>query len=609
MRLEISECSIAACEKLFGYRQDEVVGRNVKMLMPAPFHGEHDRYLKDYRRSGERKIIGIGRDVEGRHKDGATFPMALSVGEAHHDGEQLFVGIIRDITEQNQFKEALKEGAEQLKAVVDTAVDGVILIDSHGIVRMFNPACEQLFGYRQDEVVGQNVKMLMPAPFHEEHDGYLENYHRSGERKIIGIGREVEGRRQDGTTFPMELSVGEARHKNEPLFVGIIRDVTKRRQADDEQNQFKEALKEGAEQLKAVVDTAVDGVILIDSHGIVRMFNPACEQVFGYRQDEVVGNNVKMLMPKPFHEEHDGYLENYQHSGERKIIGIGREVAGRRKDGATFSIELSVGEARHRNEPLFVGIIRDITKRRQAEDQRELLMKRLTELDIERGHFAHVAAHDLGQSVRMVSSFCGLLSANYAAQLDERGREYITLMTSAAGAMRALLDDLVEHGRLDFEKETESWFDSNKSLKDVLASLSEAIETSHAVVTHDELPRICATPIRFARLLQNLIGNAIKYVALGVAPRIHVSGKATSDDWIFSVADNGIGINPQYHDRIFEPFKRLHNASQYAGTGMGLAICKKIVQGFGGHLWVDSAPKQGSKFFFSIKRVQEEDQR
>jgi two-component system sensor kinase FixL len=325
--------------------------------------------------------------------------------------------------------------------------------------------------------------------------------------------------------------------------------------------------------------------------------------VFGYRQDEVVGHNVKMLMPSPFHEEHDYYLENYQRSGERKIIGIGREVEGRRKDGTTFPIELSVGEARHRNEPLFVGIIRDITKRRQAEDQRELMMKRLTEADIERGHFAHVAAHDLGQSVRMVSSFCGLLSSNYGARLDERGREYITLMTSAAGTMRALLDDLVEHGRLDLEKESESWFDAAKSLKDVLGSLSEIIESSHAVITHDELPTICASPIRFSRLLQNLIGNAIKYVAPGVAPRIHVSAETMPTEWIFSVADNGIGIDPRYHGRIFEPFKRLHNASQYAGTGMGLAICKKIVQGFGGELRVESALKQGSTFVFGIKRA------
>jgi len=165
---------------------------------------------------------------------------------------------------------ALHGSDEHLRAVLDTAVDGIILIDALGTIRMFNPACEKLFGYGQDEVVGRNVKMLMPSPFHDEHDRYLEDYRGSGVRRIIGIGRDVEGRRKDGATFPMALSVGEGHHDGEALFVGIIRDIT-------EQNQFKEALKEGAEQLKAVVDTAVDGVILIDSHGIVRMFNPACE--------------------------------------------------------------------------------------------------------------------------------------------------------------------------------------------------------------------------------------------------------------------------------------------------------------------------------------------
>src|SRR5262249_28820433 len=156
--------------------------------------------------------------------------------------------------------------------------------------------------------------------------------------------------------------------------------------------------------------------------------------------------------------------------------------------------------------------------------------------------------------------------------LDERGREYISLMAGAARTMQALLDDLVEHGRLDFDNESEAWFDAEDSLKTVLGNLSETIEATHTVVTHDDLPMICATPIRFARLLQNLIGNAIKYVAPGVAPRVHVTAGTTADEWVFRVEDNGIGIDPQYHARIFEPFKRLHTASQYAGTGMGLAI-------------------------------------
>jgi light-regulated signal transduction histidine kinase (bacteriophytochrome) len=237
-----------------------------------------------------------------------------------------------------------------------------------------------------------------------------------------------------------------------------------------------------------------------------------------------------------------------------------------------------------------------------------VLLKKLTQADIERGHFAHVAAHDLGQSVRMISSFCGLISVNYGDRLDERGCQYVSLMAEAANTMRALLDDLVEHGSLDFASEDTIWFDASKSLEGVLSILREPIERSGAVVTSDRLPRVCGTPVRFGRILQNLIGNAIKYVAPGVTPRVHVSVKTDAHEWVFGVSDNGIGIDPQYYSRIFEPFKRLHTASKYSGTGMGLAICKKIVAGFGGRLWIEPSPDGGSAFFFSLRRIQEDAQ-
>ncbi|MCA0450033.1 MAG: PAS domain S-box protein, partial [Proteobacteria bacterium] len=155
-----------------------------------------------------------------------------------------------------------------LRAVVETAVDGVILIDSRGVIQMFNPACEKLFGYKAEEVIGLNVKVLMPEPFHSEHDGYLGNYHRTNERKIIGIGREVVGKRKDGSTFPMDLSVGESKNDGESFFVGIIHDATERKRNE-------QVVRETAARLKAVVDTAVDGVILINSRGLIQMFNPA----------------------------------------------------------------------------------------------------------------------------------------------------------------------------------------------------------------------------------------------------------------------------------------------------------------------------------------------
>ncbi len=202
--------------------------------MPGPFHQEHDQYLKNYRETSERKIIGIGREVVGRRKDGSTFPMDLSVGEAKQDGDAVFVGIIRDLTRRKSNERALRETVSRLRAVVKTAVDGVILIDERGSVLMFNPACERLFGYQAEEVLGQNVKTLMPEPFHQEHDQYLENYREGGEPKIIGIGREVLGRRKDGSTFPMDLSVGEATQDGEAIFVGIVHDLTDRKRTEEQ---------------------------------------------------------------------------------------------------------------------------------------------------------------------------------------------------------------------------------------------------------------------------------------------------------------------------------------------------------------------------------------
>jgi PAS domain S-box-containing protein len=239
--------------------------------------------------------------------------------------------------------------AKWLRAVMETAVDGVILIDARGTVLMFNSACERLFKYRADEVIGHNVKMLMPEPHRGQHDSYVDSFLRTGERKIIGTGREVFGQRKDGTAFPMNLSVGETKQDEGSIFVGIIHDLTER-------VRIERALRESAARLRAVVETAIDGVILIDSRGRILMFNPACEKLFQYRADEVIHENVKLLMPSSYRVEHDGYIRNFLDIGERKS-GVGREVVGQRRDGSTFPMDLSAGEAKQDGEAIFVGII------------------------------------------------------------------------------------------------------------------------------------------------------------------------------------------------------------------------------------------------------------
>lgn len=217
-----------AAERLFGYAEEEVLGRNVTMLMPSPYREEHDGYLARYLTTGEARIIGIGREVAGLRRDGTVFPLHLSVGEMLVDGERKFTGILNDLSARVRLEAQLRTSEERWRSIVEAAVDGIIVIDERGRIEAFNPAAVRLFGYEEPDVVGRNISMLMPSPYREEHDGYLARYLATGDARIIGIGRQVTGRRRDRSTFPVHLSVGEVRLGGERKFTGILHDLSAR---------------------------------------------------------------------------------------------------------------------------------------------------------------------------------------------------------------------------------------------------------------------------------------------------------------------------------------------------------------------------------------------
>ncbi len=268
---------------------------------------------------------------------------------------QGYAKLTRDLTERG--------GAEAtLRSAVGHVVDGIISTDERGTVVMFNPAAERIFGYAASEVIGRNVKMLMPEPYRSEHDGYIADYLRTGHARVLGIGREVSGRRKDGCTFPLDLAVSAFRVGEARYFTGIVRDITDRKRAEG-------ALWEARERLHALVATAVNAIITINQQGVIESVNPAAEKMFGYTGPELIGQNVKVLMPSPHREQHDRYLANYLETGVRKVIGTGREALARRKDGTVFPVDLAVSEIPHLK--LFTGIISDITRRKDLE--REVL--------------------------------------------------------------------------------------------------------------------------------------------------------------------------------------------------------------------------------------------
>jgi len=355
--------------------------------------------------------------------------------------------------------------------------------------------------------------------------------------------------------------------------------------------------------LAAIVDNAVDAIITIDEAGTIESANRACERLFGYAAAEIVGRNIRVLMPEPYESAHDGYLDRYVRTGDARIIGTsGREVEGRRKDGSIFPIDLSVSAFTVDGKRHFTGIVRDITVAKQEHEARQRLLARLTESNTELERFAYVASHDMQEPVRMVVNFSQIVVQDYGEQIDDRGREYLQVLSDSAHRMLNMIHDLLQYARLSHKGETFGRVDMAAELDRVKLNLNELINETSAVIDSTPLPVVHGNPVQLQRVLQNLISNAIKYQPPGHRPHIQVSAHEDGEYWVFDVSDNGLGIDAQYFAQIFEPFRRLHAQDQIKGTGFGLSIVKKIVDLHGGKVGVTSTPGQGSTFSFSIKK-------
>ena len=478
------------------------------------------------------------------------------------------------------------------RAMVDTAVDSIVVVDHIGTIRSVNQATERLFGYAAIDLIGNNVNMLMPRPYAGEHDGYLANYLRTGTKKIIGIGREVAGKRKDGSVFPMELSVGEARDGGEPIFVGIIRDITERKAAEA-------ALRESELRWRSIVDTVPDAIILIDAAGIVESFSHAAERLFGYSADEVIGKNVKLLMPQPYRNAHDGYLERYLRTGERRIIGIGRIVVGQRKNGETFPMELAVGEFASPSGNFFTGFVRDLTDRQEAERRIEDLQTELlhaSRLSV-MGQMASTMAHELNQPLTAVTNY--LEAGRHLISTGAAPGERIADLMEKAVAQAQRAGEVIRQLRLFVSKgETERRTQNLNQLVEEALALglvgSRQLGVRVLLELDHDLPPVVVDPVQIQQVILNLVRNAVEAMEAVERRELTVATRATGDEVEATVSDTGPGIAPELADRLFQPFV----TTKKTGMGLGLSICREIIEAHHGHL--ASATRGGGGTVFRL---------
>jgi PAS domain S-box-containing protein len=359
------------------------------------------------------------------------------------------------------------------------------------------------------------------------------------------------------------------------------------------------ALRESEVRKTAILEAAVDGIVTVDEQGFVESVNPAAERLFGYGAGEIVGQNVKMLMPSPFRDEHDRAQDTHLTTGSKKIIGIGREVLGRKNDGTTFPMELTVSEVQLGDRRIFTGIARDISERKKAELELTRRTDELARSNIELEQFAYIASHDLQEPLRTIGSFTQLLARRYSGQLNASADEFIAFIVDGVTRMQALINDLLAYSLVGSRGTFFQSTNSEAVIERALANLKQLIDEAGAAVSREPLPAVWADDTQLGQLFQNLIANAIKYRG-AAPPRIHIAARRQSAEWVFCIRDNGIGFDPQHAERIFVIFQRLHTKDKYDGTGIGLAICKKIVEGHAGRIWAESEPGRGSRFYFTI---------
>jgi PAS domain S-box-containing protein len=557
-------------------------------------------YLPVYRLSGLIKLLTAGVSVATAIALVPLVPKALALRSPTE--------LEHEITERRQAEKALQQSEERFRLLLEGVKDyAIFMLHPDGRVASWNAGAQRIKGYFAEEIIGQHF-----SRFYTPEDLQLGKPERALSLAAAeGRYQDEGGRvRKDGSRFWANVVVTALHNDAGELkgFAKVTRDVTERKQTE--------------ENFRGLLESAPDAMVIVGNEGKIVLVNKQTEKLFGYPREELLGQPVEILVPARFRTAHAHYRSMYYANPSVRPMGAGLQLHGRRKDGTEFPVEISLSPLVTEGGTLVSGAIRDITERKRVEERAHAFAAQLQRSNKELELFASVASHDLQEPLRKIQTLGDRLQAKCGAALGDQGREYLERMQHAASRMRTLITDLLTFARLTSRIQPFVLLDLTQAMREVLLDLDERLHETGGRVEVQDLPTVHADPAQMHRLFQNLISNGLKFHRPGEPPLVKVFGKicnpsepgcngATQGSGLCQilVEDNGIGFEEIYQERIFEIFQRLHGRNEYEGSGIGLAICRKIVERHGGCITAKSTPGQGATFTVTLPVRQSEEMR
>jgi len=564
-------------EKLFGYTRKELLGQSIDILVPVRSVHHHKGHVTDYFSRPHARPMGEGLELFARRKSGEEFPVEISLSPIDHINETLVAAAIRDITQRKQTEELLREKDERFRSVFTATHDAIIIMNEDGDIMAWNKGAEQIFGWTEGEMMGKPMTRVMPEKYKARHIAGMERFKQTQQTTIIGKTIEVEGLKKDGGLFPLELSIGASNMKGQHYFCGIMRDISQRRLTEKLER-----------EMAAIVEYSDDAIISTKLTGEIYSWNQAAERLYGYAANEVLQKSITTIIPDHLTEE-DKRIRQQVSTG-KSIHDFETERI--QKDGTLIHISLTISPIKDKSGNV-VGtsrIARDITAQ----------MKRIQEimdLNAELDAFTYSVSHDLRAPLRSIAGYTHILQEEYAPQMGDEGKRIANIIARNTTRMGTLIDDLLNFSRLG-RRELNTSLVNMKLLVERI--LGDQFHDQQVLIEIKPLHTVLADMSMIEIVWINLISNALKYSAKQPDPVVEVGSFQEGMDVCFYVRDNGVGFDMRYYDKLFGVFQRLHKMEEFEGTGVGLALVKKIVQRHHGRVWAEAQLNKGATFYFTI---------